>query len=361
MRTLKKLNKPVYRFFKKELESHKHRGTITQTQLDDMMAFYEEGYGISFIRVLVTIGAILLGLGVILFIASNWDDMSRFLKVLVIITGIGSSLFTSYRLEKNYPKTSEAFLYLTVLLYGAGIFLIQQTFNISDQYFMAFLIWAIGALGMAYIYEKTLLFIFAQVLVFSYFTANVDKFIIPIGLIFIGLFYYLNKYFKFQKVNTFLTTGLTMMFLLLNVLFYYEVDGIYNSFIYLGIGLAFYYIKHDLNRDVFKFMGLITIGIGGFALSFKYLWEQLPFISNGNIYSIVFGILFIIYLLSLVEKRQIIPLLWICVMIIRYYFDQLYDLLPKSLFFIIGGAMILGFGYYIERFRKGGFEDEKLS
>ena len=84
-----------------------------------------------------------------------------------------------------------------------------------------------------------------------------------------------------------------------------------------------YYLKHDLNRNVFKITGLITIGIGGFALSFNELWEQLPFIGKGDVFSISFGILFVIYLLSLVEKRQIIPLVWTCVMITIYYFDSL--------------------------------------
>lgn len=356
----RKLNKPLYRFMMKEFESHKNRGIINEQQQNDMMAFYEEGYGISFIRVIVTVGAVLLGLGVILFIASNWDEMSRFLKVMIVLTGIAASFFTSYKLEKNYPKTSEAFLYLSNLLFGAGIFLIQQIFNISDHNFLSFFMWAVGTTFMALLFKKTLLFVFAQFLTMLYILAGFDDFVLFQGIALIISFFYINKFFRFQKFNTFTTTGLALLHLLY-VLFYYEVDGIYNSFIYLGIGLAMYYIKHNLNRDVFKLIGLISIGIGGFALSFKYLWEQLPFINNGNVYSITFGIVFIIYLLSLVEKRQIIPLIFTCAMIIRYYFDQLYDFLPKSLFFIIGGAIILGFGFYIERFRKGGFEDEKLS
>jgi len=356
----KKLNKQLYGFLHREFESQKNRGIISQNQVDDMMTFYQEGYGLSFIRVLVSIGAMLLGLGVILFLASNWDDMSRFFKILIILVGIASSLFTSYRLEKPYPKTSEAFILLSTLLFGAGIFLIQQMFNIYDPNLIAFLLWAVGTLGMGLLFKKTLLFIMSQGLGLIYITANFENNIIVFGLLLTIGYYYVNQFFKLNKFTIFVTNGFALLYLL-NVLYFFEVDGIYNSFIYLVIGLVLYYAKHNYNRDVFKFTGLITIGIGGFALSFKYLWEQLPFITNGDIYSITFGILFVIYLLSLVEKRQIVPLIWTCVMIIRYYFDQLYDFLPKSMFFIIGGAIILGFGYYIERFRKGGFEDERLS
>lgn len=356
----KKLNKQVYRFINRELDSHKNRGIITENQVDDMMTFYEEGFGLSFIRVIVTLGAVLIGLGFILFIASNWDDMSRLVKVLVILAGIGGSLFTAYKIEPDYPKTSEAFLYLATIIFGAGIFLVEQTFNINDPHMYNILIWTAGSLGMAYLFNKTLLFVFAQALGLIYITATFDNFILIEGIIMVAGFYYLNKHFRFSKLNTLVTNAITLL-LLLNVLFYYDVDGIYNSFVYLGVGLALYYVKHDLNRDIFKFTGLIALGAGGFALSFKYLWEQLPFINNGDAYSIVFGILFVIYLLSLVEKRQIVPLIFTCIMIFRYYFDTLYDFLPRSMFFVVGGAMLLGFGFYIERYRKGGFENEKLS
>jgi uncharacterized membrane protein len=357
---MKKLNRPIYRLFDRELQSHVNKGIINKDQKDDMMAFYQEGFGLSFIRVLVTVGAIILGLGIILFIASNWDDMSRFFKILIIVSGIAASLFTSFKLEKDYPKTGEAFLYLSTILYGSGIFLIQQMYNISDPQTYAFLLWGMGSLGMAMLFKKTLLFIFAQALALLFLSVNFENNIIIIGILTSAAFYYTNKFFKFKQFNTFVTNSFVLLFIL-NVLYFFDVDGIYNSFIFLGLGLLMYYLKHDLNLEVFKITGLITIGIGGFALSFNELWEQLPFIQNGDIYSISFGILFIVYLLSLVEKKQIIPLVWTCIMITRYYFDSLYDFLPKSLFFIIGGAMLLGFGYYIERFRKGGLEDEKLS
>ena len=356
----KKLNKQLYRFMHRELKNNVNRGIINDSQVDDMMTFYEEGYGLSFIRVIATVGAVLIGLGFILFIANHWDAMGRIVKVLIILAGIGGALFTSYKLEKNYPKTSEAFLYLATIIFGAGIFLIEQIFNINDPRMFAVLIWTTGSLGMALLYKKTLLFVFAQFLGLVYVTSTFDNFVLIEGLLIVAAYYYVNSHFKFSKLNTLLSNAIALI-LVLNVLFYFNVDGFINAIVFLVIGLGLYYIEHNLNRDIFKFTGLVAIGAGGFALSFKYLWEQVWFIDNGNVYSLVFGILFVVYLLSLVEKRQIVPLIFTCVMIFRYYFDQLYDFLPKSMFFIIGGAMLLAFGFYIERYRSGGIENEKHS
>jgi uncharacterized membrane protein len=43
-----------------------------------------------------SVGAILIGLGVILFFAFNWADMSHWLKLLVIFTGLAGSQLAAW-------------------------------------------------------------------------------------------------------------------------------------------------------------------------------------------------------------------------------------------------------------------------
>ncbi len=359
---MKRLSKSSYRFLLNELTNHKNKGIITEHQLGDIMNFYEEDPGINFIKILVTIGAVLIGLGILSFIASNWTYMGKFLKVAVIIATLGTSIFTSFKLEKNYPKTSKALLYLSALIYGAGIFLMEQIFNFGGEFTQSFLIWTIGVLSVSLILKEKILFIFAHILVLIYINGSFNQNIMIYAIMLVATFYIGNKYFEFSKLITFLNTLVALNFILYS-LNYFDIDGIYIAIVFFLIGLGMYYIKHNLNLDIFKLQGMIVLGISGLVLTFDSLWEELSFIGDGNYVAIGFGILLIIYLLSLVKKRLLTPLLFTCILILRYYFDTLYDFMPKSLFFIIGGLILLGFGHYFERIRKnrGGDLDERAN
>ncbi|XMB65849.1 DUF2157 domain-containing protein [Mycoplasmatota bacterium zrk1] len=347
----KRLSRFNYRFLVRELKSQKEKGIISKQQVDDIMTYYEEGLGLNFIKVLVTIGSILLGLGVLSFIASNWDYMSKLIKVITIIIALGVSMFSSYKLEKKYPKTSESLLYLSALIYGAGIFLMEQIFNYAGDYSRAFLLWTIGIIVISILFKNIILILFAHILALIYLNSNFNDNVIISSLLLITAFYAGNKYFSFNKIITFFTTVFSLNFILY-LLDFVDVEPTYIALIFIVIGLGMYYIKHDLNLDVVKLIGILLIGVSGFILTFEGTWSQLAYIDRPDVVAVTVGISLIVYLLSLVRKRQITPLIFTCILILRYYFDTLYDFMPKSLFFIIGGLILLGFGYYIERFRK---------
>lgn len=355
----KKLSKSNYKFLFKELNYQRDKGVITQGQFNDMMNLYEEGSGINFIRVLVTIGAILIGLGILSFVSSNWIYMSKVTKIIIIISVMGISMFTSFKLEHTYEKTSKALLYLSILIYGAGIFLIGQIFNYGGEFATAFLLWAVGAVLMALILEEKIVFISSHILLLIYINGSFGENIIIYTLIFICTFYIGNKLFQYSKYITFLNNLVTLNFILY-FLDYINLKDIYIAIVFFIIGFGMHYIKHSLNIYIFKQQGLVLIGVSGLFLTFRDIWEELSFVNDGNSVAIIFGIVLLIFLLSLVRKGLLIPLVFICVLIFRYYFDTLYDFMPKSLFFIIGGFILLGFGYYFEKLRKnyGGGLDE---
>lgn len=355
----KKLSKSNYKFLFTELTYQRDNGIITQEKFEDMMNLYEEGSGINFIRVLVTIGAILIGLGILSFVASNWIYMSKVSKIIIIISVMGISMLTSFKLEYTYEKTAKSLLYLSTLIYGAGIFLIGQIFNYGGEFTTAFLSWAVGVVLMALILKEKILFISAHILLLIYINGSFGENIIIYTLIFICTFYIGNKLFQYSKHITFLNNLVALNFILY-FLDYVDLKKIYIAITFFLIGLGMYYIKHNLNIYIFKLQGLLLIGISGIFLTFRYIWEELLFVNNGNLIAVIFGIGLLMFLLSLVRKGLLIPLIFICVLIFRYYFDTLYDFMPKSLFFIIGGLILLGFGYYFEKLRKnyGGKVDE---
>ena len=100
-----------------------------------------------------SIGAVLIGLGVILLFAYNWQRLHRFAKLAVIFIALISAHGAGFWLRRSsgqYRTAGEGLHLLGTMLFGAGIWLIAQIYHIAEHYPNAFLIWGIGALVMAW-------------------------------------------------------------------------------------------------------------------------------------------------------------------------------------------------------------------
>lgn len=97
-------------------------------------------------------GAVVIGLGVILLFAYNWDQMHKFAKLGVVFGALalahGSGLLLRRR-ESLHGFAEAAFL-LGTMLFGAGIWLVAQIYHISAHYPNAFFVWAAAALLLAW-------------------------------------------------------------------------------------------------------------------------------------------------------------------------------------------------------------------
>ena len=104
------------------------------------------------IQIILIIGAILIGAGIFSFIAANWQEMGKAIKVIIIL----AAMLTSYgvgwylREKKNLPKTGYALIILGTIIYGAGIFLVAQIFNIHANWSDGLALWMIGTIALAY-------------------------------------------------------------------------------------------------------------------------------------------------------------------------------------------------------------------
>jgi len=104
------------------------------------------------IRIIVTIGAILVGVGIFSFIAANWQEMGKVMKILIIVIAMISSYTGGWFLREkwHYEKTGEALFLLGAIIYGAGIFLIAQMFHTRGNWPDGFILWMIGTIVMAF-------------------------------------------------------------------------------------------------------------------------------------------------------------------------------------------------------------------
>ena len=108
--------------------------------------------------VFATAGAIVIGLGVILLFAYNWDEIPKFGKLALVFLALIAAHVGGLRLLTRdgwQPKLGEALMALGTMFYGAGIWLIAQIYNIDEHYPNGFLFWALGALAMAWAIRST--------------------------------------------------------------------------------------------------------------------------------------------------------------------------------------------------------------
>jgi len=124
---------------------------ISQQQAEQLQSLYPVRDSIHLGRLLLTaIGAIMMGLGVILLFAYNWDDMSKYLKLSVIFGSMLITHFAAFALIQRNKVLSEGLFIVGTMLMGSAIFLVGQIYHLDSHYLNAFLLWSAGALALAW-------------------------------------------------------------------------------------------------------------------------------------------------------------------------------------------------------------------
>jgi uncharacterized membrane protein len=99
---------------------------------------------------LAILGAVLLGMAAVSFVASNWTGMSPLTKLLAITVALWGTLFGAGRsLDHGLPALGHALAVLGAALFGLSIMLTAQTFNMSSFSNTAILIWAIAGMTIS--------------------------------------------------------------------------------------------------------------------------------------------------------------------------------------------------------------------
>ena len=121
-----------------------------------------------FLSTLISLGSILLAIGVITFVAANWQVWPREARVTLLLSlfvAVNLVGFYLWRIPPSRSKNShpdmpptkgrnkllgEGLLLLGALILGANMALMAQMFHIGGSSYGLFLAWGIGVLGMAY-------------------------------------------------------------------------------------------------------------------------------------------------------------------------------------------------------------------
>lgn len=136
-------------------------GIITPEAADGIRQYYKSKEGSSSNRLFLAfgiLGAILIGLGIILIIAHNWDELSRTTKTsfafLPLIASQVISVYVLLRKSTNqvWIESTTTFLFFAV---GACISLISQIYHIPGNLSSFLLVWMLLILPLIYVMKSS--------------------------------------------------------------------------------------------------------------------------------------------------------------------------------------------------------------
>lgn len=268
---------------------------ITQETADRIRGHYKNKSGSSTNRLFIVfgvLGAALVGLGIILIIAHNWDELSRgtktFFAFLPLLIG---QLLCGYVLLKRqdsitWRESAATFLFFAI---GASIALVSQVYNIPGEIGTFLLTWMLLCLPLVYLMKSSvtsLLYISG----ITYYAINLSYWSYSSSdsylywLIFLGIFpHYYQLYQKKPESNftifhnwiiplsvvislgTVAKTTEELMFIA-----YFSLFGL----LYLVGNLSFFTQKKPRNNG-YKILGSLGTIVLLLTLSFDWFWEDL--------------------------------------------------------------------------------------
>ncbi|MBI3210288.1 MAG: DUF2157 domain-containing protein [Candidatus Solibacter usitatus] len=93
----------------------------------------------------LSLGGLLIGAGVILFVSSHWDEISPLSRMVLLLATLLGFHGAAIVLKPKMPILSTVMHFLGTVSLGGGIQLAGQTFNVQEHWPTGILLWAIGA------------------------------------------------------------------------------------------------------------------------------------------------------------------------------------------------------------------------
>jgi len=174
-----------------EIDLWVREGVVTQAQAQAIRSRYpnaEEAHAWGRIAFAVA-GAVLIGLGVILLFAYNWEKIPKYSKLAIIFLSLIAAHVAA--LYDRRPAIRETLHVLGTMLFGAGIWLIAQIYHMNEHYPTGILVWSMGALTLAWAIPSLAQALIAALLLvlwngFETFNFHNENYIAPL-LIFLGI------------------------------------------------------------------------------------------------------------------------------------------------------------------------------
>jgi uncharacterized membrane protein len=388
------------------LELWQRQGLVSQGQARRILAHYglapqtvEEAGGRGRLAAIVAIlGAVLVGIGVILFVGSNWQHLDRYQRVGLLLAAMLAAYAGGYWLNYrpgNYPRIGASLIFLGTVVFGANLFLVAQMYHVSANEPMLLALWSAGALAMAYAaVSRPSLYLGILVAVawygFQLAAWHVERLgassliglaaFVSYGLLLVAVGEVQRSFRQTGSFSTpFVRLGLAVTLAAIWLFSFADVwraiasmaagpatpevlgpalDYLIASFVLFSVAAvvlaAWGFRRQGIDRtSVFEGVGVAVLLLSSLLVVFHPLSEAAH-------YALVFNVVLLAavvwaIVLGVWSRREAlinIGLAFFVLLVVARYFDFFFSFMDRSLAFIAGGLLLMGGGYLLERSRR---------
>lgn len=265
----------------------------TAKDIENYYALKKEPQGNALLTIFGSLGAILVGLGIILIFAHNWDDFSKFTKTcLAILPLIAFQGLTAYTILKEKSKTwkdaSGTLLFFTI---GSSLALVSQIYNIPGSVSGFLFTWILLGMPLVYILRSNTL-AFLQIIFATYYAVEAGYFNPERPWPYLFFIAALVPFYLKQIKETPDSNGVSIFnwllplsgIISLGAFLKASNEWMFAIFIYIAfasllynIGMLPYFRERKTRRNGYLCLGLITIVSLLLTTSFRWFWIELAY------------------------------------------------------------------------------------
>jgi hypothetical protein len=356
----------------------------------------------------------MIGLGVLSFIAANWNALGRIVKMVMIMGLYAASVGAAWYFERKGRKTASGLLlFLSGFLLLGGLALMSQVFHISGSIDGLLLTWLIAYLPTFLIVRNLAVYLLYEIVTLFY--INI-VFVDYSGLVKYGRSYndgasgiYAGPFWpkaliillvavawrhwndrrrawderkKLSPASSepwaryFFIGGWTRRiffsnFLILNWFTWMcVINGRYDVIwpyilAMLASGACILFIAKCLDAADLEWQGLLILAAAGMSLTFGFAWDNFDYFEFASDYhlTIFASVLLGAYLVSRIIRRRRgggFATFLFCALLARWYFDLFYTFMDTAVFFISGGVLLLLVAFAYRKWHKLGWQTQYM-
>ena len=393
---------PRQNWLKGRINQWRESGLISDDQSEAIINFESMPeapfrLGLRFSRLIIvlsTLGAVLIGAGIISFVAANWQGIPAIAKLALLIGGQTAAYWVAYQLQfvRGFPKVGGAIMFAAAAWFGANVFLVAQSYHLGTENPDLLILWFAGVLPLAYITRSKAITVMAVGIFLigiswkaAAQTEDAESGLQVMAILLLGG----SSIYSIGLVH--LSHGATKFFaapylvggtlLTIFVTFMLTFEDIFNDLTrspareslelsggYVGIAVVVSSItvvsliagyRQAMRVERFSVQKLSKPAVLVLIVVAAWLLAFHPFTSSAP-YVVVFNLLLILLIfglitLGIVNKREAfvnVGIVFFVIDLSTRYIELTVDMLDTSLAFIIGGLLLLGVGYGMERARR---------